>query len=88
MKTDVQHLDAVLKYKLDPTLVAKLGFDGDVVFKLRYAWEHVDVKNWQNDWATPYMYLVDGSMVRDISMAAYNPNYDVHLIAASLAIKW
>ncbi|NJL50261.1 MAG: MtrB/PioB family decaheme-associated outer membrane protein [Blastochloris sp.] len=88
VKTDFQRLDAVLKYKVDPNVVTKLGFEGDVVVKLRYAWEHVDVKNWQNDLTTPYMYLVDGSMVRNISMAAYNPNYDAHLIAASLAIKW
>ncbi|ALK08575.1 MtrB/PioB family decaheme-associated outer membrane protein [Blastochloris viridis] len=86
--TDYQRFEAVLKYRLDSGLVTKLGLVGDVVFKLRYAWERNEVENWQNDLATPYMYLVDGAQVRNISLAAYNPNYDVQLITASLAIKW
>ncbi|NJO54270.1 MAG: MtrB/PioB family outer membrane beta-barrel protein [Bacteroidales bacterium] len=88
MKTDYQRLDAVLKYRVDPEFVTKVGLIGDVFVKLRYSWEQNQVTNWQNDWTTPYMYLVDGSMVRNIAMAAVNPNYTSHLIAASLAVKW
>ncbi|BBF92407.1 MtrB/PioB family decaheme-associated outer membrane protein [Blastochloris tepida] len=88
VKTDYQRFDAIMKYHVDPDLVTKVGLIGDVILKLRYSFEQTQVKNWQNDWTTPYMYLVDGSMVRNISMAAVDPNYTSHLIAASLAVKW
>jgi MtrB/PioB family decaheme-associated outer membrane protein len=89
VNTNLQRVDAVLKYKFDSELVTKTGFDGDVYWKLKYSWDHSRVDNWQNDLVTPYMYLVDPSAQgRDISMAAYNPNYDVHVVATSLNFKW
>lgn len=87
--TNAQRIDTVLRYKVAPEVVTKLGFSGDVYWKIKYSWDHLRMSNWQNDLATPYMYLVDSSNDgRNINMAAYNPNYDVHVVATSLNLKW
>jgi hypothetical protein len=87
VKTTLQRIDLQSRFKLDSELVSKLGFEGDVYWKLKYSLDRSRVKNWQNDLVTPYMYLVDNT-ARDISMAAYNPNYDVHAVSTSLNFKW
>ena len=56
--------------------------------KLRYAWERNSVDNWQNDIMQTYMNRVDHQL-RLHDLAAYdNPNYNVHLLVASLGFKW
>jgi MtrB/PioB family decaheme-associated outer membrane protein len=87
VNTNLQRVDAILKYKFASEAVTKIGFQGDVYWKLKYSWDHARVENWQNDLATPYMYFVDPTQ-RAYEMAAYNPNYDIHTVATSLNFKW
>jgi len=84
---DFQRIDAVLKYRFDPDAVRKAGFTGDVVAKLRYTWERNAVANWQ-DITVPDVWFLDNSANRMLSMAAINPNYNVQMVVASLAVKW
>jgi MtrB/PioB family decaheme-associated outer membrane protein len=87
--TNAQRVDAVLKYKMDSELVKKLGFNGDVFWNMKYSWDHLKTDNWQNDMNTPFFWMVDGAAAtRNISMAATNPNYDIHAVATSLNFKW
>jgi MtrB/PioB family decaheme-associated outer membrane protein len=82
-----QRIDAVYKHRFDPDWVRKAGFTGDVVAKLRYTWERNAVANWQ-DVNTPDVWFYDQGANRMISMAAVNPNYNVQMLVASLAVKW
>lgn len=87
--TNAQRIDTVLKYHLPSEWVTKMGFSGDVYWKVKYSWDHLAMTNWQNDLVTPYMYLVDATNAgRNIAMAAYNPNYDVHVVATTINFKW
>jgi MtrB/PioB family decaheme-associated outer membrane protein len=83
-----QRLDAILRYKFDENLVRQLGWKGNVLAKLRYAWERNSVANWQNDLMQNYMQPIDPSAGYMVWLAGNNPNYDVQLIAASLAFTW
>lgn len=87
-RTNYQRLEGVLRHRLDPDTITKLGWSGDVTLKLRYLWERNQVADWQNDLASPYMYLIDASVARNIGMAAFNPNYDAHLVGGSVAFRW
>jgi hypothetical protein len=82
-----QRIDAVYKHRFDPDWVRKAGFTGDVVAKLRYTWERNAVANWQ-DVNTPDVWFYDQGANRMLSMAAINPNYNVQMVVASLAVKW
>ena len=82
-----QRIDAVYKHRFDPDWVRKAGFTGDVVAKLRYTWERNAVANWQ-DVSTPDVWFYDQGANRMLSMAAINPNYNVQMLVASLAVKW
>jgi MtrB/PioB family decaheme-associated outer membrane protein len=84
---DFQRIDAVYKHRFDPDWVRKAGFSGDVVAKLRYTWERNAVTNWQ-DIDVPDVWFLDNSANRMISMAAINPNYNIQMVVASLAVKW
>jgi hypothetical protein len=86
--TMYQRFDAVAKYKVDPETVHMLGWKGDVTAKLRYAWERNSVGDWQNDVMGVYMFSKDPTTINTILLAYNNPNYNVHLLAASLAWKW
>lgn len=89
VKTTFQRFEALAKYRFDDDQVRLLGWKGEVTAKLRYAWERTSVKNWQIDDMRAYMYspalLNVGYMTQ---LAQDNPNYNVQLIAASLAWKW
>jgi MtrB/PioB family decaheme-associated outer membrane protein len=82
-----QRIDAVYKHRFDPDWVRKAGFTGDVVAKLRYTWERNSVANWQ-DATVPDIWFYDQGANRMLSMAATNPNYNVQMLVASLAVKW
>ncbi|HXW23252.1 MAG TPA: MtrB/PioB family decaheme-associated outer membrane protein [Xanthobacteraceae bacterium] len=84
---DYQRLDATLKYRFDPSWVRQAGFAGDVVAKLRYTWERNSVTNWQ-DIDVPDVWFLDNSATRMISMAAIDPNFNIQMLVASLALKW
>ena len=88
VKTTFQRLEALLKYKFDENEVRQLGWKGTVTAKLRYAWERNSVANWQNDLMQNYMQATDPNAVYMVWLAGNNPNYNVHLIAASLAWTW
>lgn len=80
-----QRFDAVVTYKFDKEQVAALGWKGDVKAKLRYAWERNSVANWANDPLAPFSPTVSTT---SIWLAGDNPNYNVHLLGASLAFTW
>lgn len=91
VKTNWQRLEAQAKYRFDRETVQAIGWKGDVSAKLRYAWERNSVANWQNDLMQTYMYTTSspGSGYGYWDWMAYNnPNYNVHLLAASLTFKW
>ncbi len=87
--TNSQRVDAVLRYHFDPELISKAGFSGDVFWNLKYSWDHLHVNNWQQEYDTPYMVLIDGSNNgRNIAMAGIIPNYDVQIVASSINFRW
>ena len=89
MTTNAQRVDAVLKYKMEGELVKKLGFNGDVFWNMKYSWDHLVMDNWQNDLNSPFMWMQDGgAQIRNLSMAATSPSYDIHVVATSLNFKW
>ncbi|MGZ5528787.1 MAG: MtrB/PioB family decaheme-associated outer membrane protein, partial [Limisphaerales bacterium] len=83
VKTTFQRFDVIARYKIDDTLVHQLGFRGDVMLKLRYAYETNRVTNWQNDPMQTYMWSVNNQTVGYMTWLAFdNPNYDAHLFGA------
>jgi MtrB/PioB family decaheme-associated outer membrane protein len=83
-----QRLDAEAAYKFDKEVVAQLGWKGDIVAKLHYAWESNSVANWQNDPLAPFNSPALASGTSAIFMAYDNPNYNVQMLMASLGFKW
>jgi MtrB/PioB family decaheme-associated outer membrane protein len=80
-----QRLDATATYTFDKAQVAALGWKGEVKAKLRYAWERNSVNNWQQN---PLMPTGNTGKPTLIYLAYDNPNYNVQLMAASLAFTW
>ena len=80
-----QRLDATATYTFDKAQVAALGWKGEVKAKLRYAWERNSVNNWQQN---PLMPTGNTGEPTLIYLAYDNPNYNVHLMSASLAFTW
>lgn len=46
----------MVKYRFDDELVQRLGFNGEVFAKLRYAYERNSVQKWETDTMQTYMY--------------------------------
>jgi MtrB/PioB family decaheme-associated outer membrane protein len=92
-RTTFQRLDALLTYRLDPGWVHQMGWKGEVQIKVRYAWERNSVDDWQINNMQPYMFVspfssgVGGTQTM-LWLAGDNPNYNVHLAAAALVLKW
>jgi len=82
-----QRLDAIAVYTFDKDTLAKLGWKGEVKAKLHYAWERNSVSNWQNDSVAVYN-AAFANGANAIFMAYDNPNYNVHMLMASLAFTW
>ena len=82
MTTWYQRLDATATYKFDKDQVARLGWNGDVRARLRYTWERNSVSWYASDIYAP------GYSTNVFIMGWDNPNYNVHLMAASLAWSW
>jgi MtrB/PioB family decaheme-associated outer membrane protein len=80
-----QRLDATAVYTFDKFAVAQAGLKGVVKAKLRYAWERNSVANWQNDPLAPFGNVGEPIL---IYLAQDNPNYNVHMLMASLAYTW
>jgi MtrB/PioB family decaheme-associated outer membrane protein len=82
MTTWYQRLDAAATYKFDKEQIALLGWKGEVKAKLGYTWERNSVR-----WYTTDMFGVF-SGTSAMVLAADNPNYNVHMLMASLAFTW
>ena len=65
-----------------------LGVNGQAYAKLRYVWERNSVNNYDQDIMQAYMNPLINNTGFMTWMAYNNPNYNVHLIGASLGVKW
>jgi len=82
-----QRVDATATYRFDPTWVHQMGFQGDILARLRYTWESNSVANWQNDPLAPYT-DIPGFTANALWLAYDNPNYNVQVLALSLIARW
>jgi len=91
-KTNFDHIDATLMYKIDPSLFNQSGGRGEAILQLHYLYERNSVANWQSGIVAPYMYSTLNSSTtafRDqIYMAGDNPNYAAQALMASVVVKW
>jgi MtrB/PioB family decaheme-associated outer membrane protein len=83
-----QRLDASATYRFDPAVVAQSGGKGQLKAKLRYVWERNSVANWQYDWLAPYNNPGATGQQNGMYLVGDNPNYNVHLLSASLIYSW
>ena len=88
IKGQWQRLEAQAKYTFDKDAVRVFGIKGTAYAKLRYVWERNSVDNFDQDIMQAYMNSVVGSTGFMTWMAYDNPNYNAHLIGASLGVKW
>jgi hypothetical protein len=76
-------------YTFDQETVRRLGWNGTVRAKIRYAWERNSVANWQNDMMAPYMFSPSITGVGYQTWMAYDdPNYNVQMITGSIVVGW
>jgi MtrB/PioB family decaheme-associated outer membrane protein len=80
--------EALAKYTFDKAWVRSMGFNGEAFAKLRYVWERNSVNNFDQDIMQAYMNPLINNTGFMTWMAYDNPNYNVHLIGASLGVKW
>jgi len=83
-----RRFDATLRYKFDEDVTKKLGWNGDVYLKLKYAYEMNYVDNWALGNMQQYMYYSANARSQQLFMAGDNPNYSAQYIIATLALKW
>jgi len=88
VKGQWSRLEAQAKYTFDKDSVRFLGVHGQAYAKLRYAWERNSVNNYDQDIMQAYMNPLINNTGFMTWMAYNNPNYNVHLIGASLGVKW
>ncbi len=81
-------LEALAKYTFDKQSVRAMGFNGEAYAKLRYVWERNSVNNYDQDIMQAYMNPLINNTGFQTWMAYNNPNYNVHLIGASVGLKW
>ena len=81
-------LEAVAKYTFDKSTVRMLGTNGEAFAKLRYVWERNSVNNFDQDIMQAYMNPLINNTGFQTWMAFDNPNYNAHLLGASLGVKW
>ena len=89
-------VDAIAKYQFNPDWVHSLGWKGEAYATLRYMWESSSVVD-PSMVSTQYLYMMNcpatssctGSQgQRSVFLGWDNPNYNVHLVAASVGFKW
>ncbi|TMI98518.1 MAG: MtrB/PioB family decaheme-associated outer membrane protein [Alphaproteobacteria bacterium] len=83
-----RRFDATLRYKFDDDFVKRIGWTGDVYFKVKYAYEMNYVDNWALGNMQQYMYYAANARSQQIFMAGDNPNYTAQYVIATLALKW
>jgi MtrB/PioB family decaheme-associated outer membrane protein len=87
--TTLNRIDVQSKYRLDPDWVRHVGFAGETYVKLRYMWENNDVKDWAADnWNYQFLINGDTGVTKNLLLGWNNPNYNVHLLMASVGVKW
>jgi hypothetical protein len=87
--TTLNRVDVQSKYKLDPDLMRHVGFNGETFVKLRYLWENNDVSDWAADnWNYQFLINGDTGVNKNLFLGWNNPNYNVHLLMASVGLKW
>lgn len=92
-KNSFQRFSTTARYFVDPAVVRQMGWNGEVIAKLRYIYERNRTENWAIDNMTPYIPTPDQTADltgggRSIFLAYANPNYTAQIIAMSLAFKW
>ena len=88
VKGQWSRLEAQAKYSFDKGWVRSMGLNGEAYAKLRYVWERNSVNNFDQDIMQAYMNPLISNTGFMTWMAYNNPNYDVHLIGASVGVKW
>ena len=88
MKGQWQRLEAQAKYTFDKDAVRLFGIKGTAYAKLRYIWERNSVDNFDQDIMQAYMNSIVSGTGFMTWMAYDNPNYNAHLIGASLGVTW
>ncbi len=88
VKGQWSRLEAMAKYNFDKDSVRFLGINGQAYAKLRYVWERNSVNNFDQDIMQAYMQPIISSTGYMTWMAYNNPNYNTHLIGASLGVNW
>ena len=78
-----QRFDAVATYTFDKAQLTQMGWNGGLKAKLHYVWERNAEDNWANDPLTPY-----NTISSNLWMGWDNPNYNVHMLMASLIASW
>ena len=81
-------LDAVLTHTMDPDLVRRLGWEGEVTTSLGYSFERNRMTNWAIDDLVPYMIDVDPGTSQSLYLAGYNPNFTAHFIGMKVGFHW
>ena len=88
VKNYTHALRANLRYKMDPDLVQRLGWVGDVTASLNYTLAYNKMNNWQINDITPYMVNTDAGASKSLFLAMFNPNYISHYIGFTTEIHW
>jgi hypothetical protein len=88
VKNNFQRFDTTFNYTVDPDLASSLGWDGEAVVKLRYAYERNRMTNWQTDIMVPYMVDVNDDAEESLFLAAINPNYEASIVTLELGLTW
>ena len=88
IKGQWSRLEAQAKYTFDKGTVRMFGIDGEAFARLRYVWERNSVNNIDQDIMQAYMNPLISNTGFMTWMAFDNPNYNAHLIGASLGVKW
>ena len=81
-------LEAQAKYTFDKSSVRMFGINGEAFARLRYVWERNSVNNFDQDIMQAYMNPLINNTGFMTWMAFDNPNYNVHMLGASLGVKW
>lgn len=89
ISSEVTRFDLQARYKFDPEgLQRQLGWKGEAYAKLRYLWERSAVSDWAAVNQNYAVLISPNAGQKSIFLGWNNPNYEVHLIAASFGIKW
>ncbi len=90
--TNFQRADATATYRFDPTWVHQMGFQGEILARLRFTWERNSVSNWQNDTLAPFTDIPGNALTlfnsTGIWMAYDNPNYNIYMLSGSVVVRW